>query len=346
MKSIWSHFGRDDGCYYHRILLPARFLAPRLQVHGIHLTLGRELSWKSRHDALIFHGLDAGRNTSALGHFRLNGSQFVWSIDDDYLNVPDWSPAKPSDMERGHWQTALSLADIIHVSTPALVDRVKQHTNTNFDAPIRVLPNLMDADPVLYRRRERGDGTVRILWFGSMTHQGDLALVEDAVAAMCKHYGRAVEFIFWGLCPEQLARDYLHKGVEEIPWVDLRDFHKQLTELSPDIMICPLADIPFNHCKSSIKILEGMLAHAAVIASSVGEYAPDKLGATPDEHLLYANSNAEWANALTTLIESPEIRQEVAAAGQEFAYRNWTWQHAGARIAQWEAAFLEIAGVN
>jgi hypothetical protein len=107
----------------------------------------------------------------------------------------------------------------------------------------------------------------RVGWAGSPTHAGDLALVLDVVKATA----REVDWVFMGMCPEEI-RPYVR---EFHPPVKLPDYPAKLASLNLDLAIAPLEDIPFNHGKSHLRLLEYGVLGYPVICSDLTPYRGD-----------------------------------------------------------------------
>ncbi len=73
------------------------------------------------------------------------------------------------------------------------------------------------------------------------------------------------------------------------------------------------------------KILEAWAAGRAVVSTSIGA---EGLGACDGEHLLIADGPAAFANAISALLESPELRAKLGAAGRALYLDRYTWQSA------------------
>jgi len=74
-----------------------------------------------------------------------------------------------------------------------------------------------------------------------------------------------------------------------------------------------------------IKILEAWAAGTPVVSTSLGA---EGLECRDGEHLLIANQPERFANAVASLLESPQERMRIGAAGRELYEQNYTWNAA------------------
>jgi glycosyltransferase involved in cell wall biosynthesis len=74
-----------------------------------------------------------------------------------------------------------------------------------------------------------------------------------------------------------------------------------------------------------VKILEAWAAGTAVVSTSLGAAG---LGCRHPEHLLLADDPASFAEAVSTLLDSPEVRRQIGTAGRKFYEERFTWQAA------------------
>jgi glycosyltransferase involved in cell wall biosynthesis len=82
------------------------------------------------------------------------------------------------------------------------------------------------------------------------------------------------------------------------------------------------------------KIIEAWAAGTPVISTTIGA---EGLGATPGEHLLIADSPADFAAATTSVLNDQPLADRLAAAGRRLYESKFTWPSA------WR--ILEAAGL-
>jgi glycosyltransferase involved in cell wall biosynthesis len=104
-----------------------------------------------------------------------------------------------------------------------------------------------------------------------------------------------------------------------------------------DIGIMPLSDTPWARGKCGYKLIQYMACGLPVVASPVG------VNAEIVEHGVngfLATTEAEWSEALATLLRDPALRQRMGAAGRRKVEEHYSLQVWGPRVA---ALLLDVA---
>lgn len=236
---------------------------------------------------------------------RLKGTtRLIYLLDDLVTELP---PRHPSARRAGgltarHLADSLAGIDLLVVSTPALAER--------FDAApctVRVVENALPdevwlglaAQPAAPRNGKR----LRFGWAGAQQHETDLRMLKPVVRATRKQ----VDWVFFGMCP-----DYLRPFASTVvPPVAFRDYPRALAEADIDVAVAPLADHPFNRCKSALKLLEFGALGIPVIASDLPPYRDAPVRRVD-------NSPGAWTDAIQSYADDPAA---VAADGQTL--RRW-----------------------
>jgi hypothetical protein len=189
----------------------------------------------------------------------------VVDYDDYLLGVPEHNRYhKIMDIASNdyvtHVKTALSIANMVWVSTDELKEKLSRY-NTS----IYVIKNAFDN--YLYREVKQFNNTKTILWRGSSTHEIDLELFKPQIIELIKE-NPDFKFIFlidkffnWLLDVKNN-----HKNVELIKAVPVFEYYYKLEQIRPSAVIVPLEDIPFNRCKSDIASLEAISVGALCVA--------------------------------------------------------------------------------
>jgi glycosyltransferase involved in cell wall biosynthesis len=79
-----------------------------------------------------------------------------------------------------------------------------------------------------------------------------------------------------------------------------------------------------------VKIVEAMAAGRAVISTPLG--CEGLAGLEPGRHLLVAEEPGAFADGAVRLLEQPELRERLAAAGRELAERSYDWRPLGDQL--------------
>jgi len=121
-----------------------------------------------------------------------------------------------------------------------------------------------------------------------------------------------------------------HERYRHVERVDFFDLPPKLAEY--DIGLAPIADIPFNHARSNIKVKEYAALGRPWLASPVGPYAP--LGEKQGGRLV---ADDGWADALGRLVAKPRERRKLAKRA-----RSWGRAQAiSANAGLWEDALRD-----
>jgi GT2 family glycosyltransferase/glycosyltransferase involved in cell wall biosynthesis len=264
---------------------------------------------------------------------RAQGKRIVFEIDDVLWDIPADHPAAAKYRHaREPILRAIGDAGVVTTTAEPLAQRLRLlNPNTH------VLPNCLDEhlwsftltpDPSPPGRGEK----VTIAYLGGGTHAPDLEMITPALLEVGTRFQDRVAFVFFGDAPPSALAAL--PNVKHLPHQpDYAQFAEQLRAQAWDIAIAPLRDTPFNRCKSAVKFLEYTATGAAVVCSDVAPYrAIVEHGVNS---LLASNAN-EWVEALTQLIQRPDLRQRIAAAAQQTAREHGQLsQHAH----QWRDAF-------
>lgn len=355
-KTLYFFYPHDGACNFHRVLQPARFCHDRYDKDW-HFAVGPGPA--HGHEVYYFSGLPNVRDAQAtlleIQYLRRKGAKFVWSVDDDWLSIPDWNPAKPGDIGLSCYDIIKELADWIVVSTPYLA-------STFHDIKDKVLtaPNLLDLSmfpDVLSEEYDTHDGQkakayrievkipVRIVWSGSETHKGDVDEITKPLAQFMGEYcgygndSKAV-VIFQGMMPnEEITRKYLHKGLFYQAMVPFASYQSTINSLQPHAYLAPLSKIPFNRGKSNLRVMEGWALCAPSVATDWGEYSYIRDGVDG----LVCNSPNDFYNNLVKITTQHEYRVNLASHGRMRVEMQYSWQREQCRQ-EWYNTFDKILG--
>ena len=244
----------------------------------------------------------------------------VMDMDDDLLALPIHHPDRVK-LNYAKAQipilTGMVKAKALTVTTPYLADQLRKY-NTN----IFILPNFLDDSLWEFNAPQVepiGD-KIRIFYMGTVTHVPDLEMLKPAYRALAMKYPGRLEFMFYGAnleFEENLPATITNCQSETFVFAD---YVKIALAQKANIAIAPLEDIPYNHCKSSIKYFEYTAMGLPGVYSRVTPYTSviveGKNGFT-------ASSIHEWIDALSQLIENPHLREKITLAAQETVRRDW-----------------------
>jgi glycosyltransferase involved in cell wall biosynthesis len=290
----------EYACARLRLLGPAEALGGQVTVRWAARSNGRDYAISQEAmdgaDLIIFQRYFPMQGTWPLVEEALgSGIPVVYETDDNFLAVPEdhplrerLGPVEPFARE------LLARAFCVTVATAEL-----KRAFAGLARRVEVLPNLVDES--LWA----GPGPVdqeplKVVFAGTPTHGADLGQVAEGLAQVARRHPDKVRFIMLG-CGEVpgLAAETLGFSF------DYPDYAARLAGLRPDIGLAPLADNPFNRCKSAVKWLEYSALGAPGIYADLPPYGPVKhevnglkAGAEP----------GQWAQALERLVLDREFR--------------------------------------
>jgi GT2 family glycosyltransferase/2-polyprenyl-3-methyl-5-hydroxy-6-metoxy-1,4-benzoquinol methylase len=323
---VLAHSADRFGCGEYRIIAPMRALNEGGRVMGYetggYLT-APEL-FRMEPDAIVLQRQVDPHQLELMKRYIRHSKAFrIYEIDDLITNIPIKSIRKKHFVEQKdlhkRFRKALSLCDRFVVSTDYLAEQYQ-----GYNADIVVVPNYIERALWGQHRPNRRHGVKpRVGWAGSISHDGDLAVIFDVVKATAKE----VDWVFMGMCPEAI-RPYV---VEFNPGVHLDDYPATLASLDLDLAVAPLEDVPFNHGKSHLRLLEYGVLGYPVICTDITPYRGDY----PVTRV--SNRFKDWVDAIRSHVAD---RDELARRGDElrdYINANWILED---NLDVWEKAWL------
>lgn len=205
--------------------------------------------------------------------------------------------------------------------SPALASYIK---NVIGQPNVYVFPNtVVPEDYPEFPLLPAPDGEVRILWQGGMSHFIDWYPLREAIAEVMKRYPKA-KLVVWGEKFDWITDVIPAAQLEFYQWTQYPAYKLHRGLFRADINLCPLANNPFNACKSPIKWYEGSIwsRPEATLAADVAPYREIKDGETG---LLYKNET-EFVQKLSKLIEDEQLRLRLGHAAKKWILENRTPQ--------------------
>lgn len=270
----------------------------------------------------------AGATEAIFGQARRRGLPVVFHIDDDLMDLPVTAGVEryrsARHPRRAHVQhRAMSDADLVMAATPALADALARRLG---HARIGWLENGTAGVPA--PRRARHVGPVVVGYMGSASHDADLRMIAPALNALMER-GADIRLELFGSIARQPAAHLLpgqvvrHDPVEG----DYAAFRRHLAGLGWDVGLAPLADGPYNRCKTATKWAEYAEAGMAVLASDMPVYAP----IIAADAAWPAGPDA-WGPALERLLGSAELRAQLVRGADALLAGRYGWDRLEASV--------------
>ena len=184
---------------------------------------------------------------------------------------------------------------------------------------VEVLPSVVDV-PSYRHPRPQGRTPPVIGWMGTPSTAHNLQLIAGPLAAMQARHGAAVRVVARGQIPIDGV------SVDCVDWAEDR----QAADLAGfDIGVMPLFGTPFDQGKCGYKIVQYMAAGLPVVASAV---SANRDIVEPGVTGFLADTDAEWTQALETLIADRALRERMGRAGYERALAHYSTEAVGERL--------------
>ncbi len=264
-------------------------------------------------DVFVLHRefADYAIRCNAVAAARALGKPIVFELDDLLINVPESNPNhRYCTSIRSNVLSMLCEADFVTVTTEPL-RRYLEEAEPMAKGKTYVLPNYINLDIWDGAKPPPPESPKPFVigWFGTATHDEDLAIIKPAIVELARKYRDRLIFKFWG---------YLPKDLEGIPGVqlvrgsqpDLRLHARDVVNSRIDLALAPLMDHPFNHAKSDLKWLEYSICYIPAIYSTLSPYtASVKHGETG---WLADNRPELWVEAIESLMRDDDLRRKIA----------------------------------
>lgn len=318
-------------------------------------------------DAIVLprlgYPVDQGQQMRAFLHtLKRAGNVLIYEADDDIFSpsiVKQHAAGlhRETDLEtleawRMNRIDVLRRCDGATVSTQRLATVVRQFVPESF--PIHVVPNFIDWQwwQRIKSVSQRWIPPLTIGWAGGGRPDADLADMAWAwgevakarpdvrfVVAGCRMDGEGA-YRQPSIAATPWARQILDFVPEDrtvaLPWFSITEY--PLALLNMDIGCCPIADTPFNRCKTAVKWMEFTAAGAAVVASArpLNVYR-SVMDGLPSNFL--CSTREEWRDSLLELVNDAILRDLCVQEQEERVLREHTLEK---NVLRWPAAWHSI----
>jgi glycosyltransferase involved in cell wall biosynthesis len=342
-------YRQQDGCFYWRVAAPCQMLFARgypVLWMNIEDDRAEVIARQSEVVVMTRFGYQPGDWLGGLrwlAQRRAQGNTLIYETDDDIFSdaflaqARVMAPDRPAALLREdarYRRKTLQACDGVVVSTPRLATLIRSYT----DRPVLVVPNAIDWEgfrgPWAQTRPPfaREHGAVVIGWAGGKREAGDLLPLAAAWRRIAARYPETC-FVVAGWLAPCLLEAVPRERLAACDWLPVAVYPRAYAGW--DIGCAPLEDKPFNHMKSTCKILEYGAAEAAVVAS------PTVYGGTLRDGRdgLIAETADEWEAALARLVEDAALRRRLVRAWGRRVEREFSL---AGQLARWPAAWQAI----
>lgn len=254
------------------------------------------------------------------------GGRLVVDHDDNYRDIPPWNPAvkafRPGQEARRLADLTLRAAELNTFSTEALAEVLGKDSRAYTIYHNHIDPQDWVGHPTCPDRPH--DSALRIFYGGAAGHYGDVDVMREALENFLRTYNKPVRLIVFGTATQWMHELHRWKpGLAVVQaWVPFVDYPKAVAWGGFDMAVVPLANHPFNTCKSTIKALETAIQGIPTIISKVPPY--DQL--PTDSFLRVDNTFEDWSEALELLAGDRGLRETLRSRAQEWV-KEWYPEH-------------------
>ena len=311
---------KNDGCSYHRVMLPLGYLPIPKEDKLITNVLSDDV-FSRGWDIVWFNRGVYDRPAEQMADLRKkHGFKLVVDMDDWWELDPFHIGYDAYKLEYGKLTIAnIEVADLVTCTHERLAEKISRY-NKNVHVVRPALPYGegqfdVNCDP---------SEVTRVVYCGSLTHQKDVDLLRFPMQRVQgdKSLRDKLHMVFSGYTDDPgykpIADRMLHAftcGLK-IPG-EIRG-HREVHEYmnlyeDTDISMIPLIATEFNSMKSCLKVLEAACSDNAVIVSKVDPY----LG-FPKDTVCYVEGQSDWYGYLKTLSKFPGERKRLATKLRQY----------------------------
>ena len=338
----WDGKWHPGGCAYYRQMLP-------MNAAGPHAMFGRP-AWSAQHgygvnyadgwaqfgfDTVVLKMIMARWTPEQMRQAQALGQRIIVDIDDAYDHLHEANrayestdPAKNKLHNRKYLRAVIDQADVLTVSTPFLYEYYKEQGVRD----VRMVRN--GINPNQFKPRKVKNRKPVIGWAGATGwRSNDMEVLEGWLGdwleerdLMFHHAGDEPMFPKFADLAKIPPHRITTSGMQPLP--------QYASMLTFDIGIVPLADIPFNEAKSTIKGLEYAASGIPWVASDMPEYrrlVDMGVGRV-------ASSPEQWQAHLSELLDY-SIRKREAARNRHKVLQHHTIIE---RAVEWAELFADV----
>lgn len=248
----------------------------------------------------------------ALGLAHASRAGVIYDCDDNFLaidrDMPIVGAYYSSPSVRRRFVRLLAGTDVVTASSEVLADVLRE-----FAVDVRVLPNCVDFTLMGTDERSEASSTLVIGYAGMVTHAPDFECVAPALRRALDDGRGAVHLQFFGFVPEMLVGQP-NVGFE--PYTDdYAGFMHTLSHVDWSFGIAPLADSPFNRCKTDNKYREYGACRIPAIYSDCPVYS--RSVADGWNGLLVPHTEQGWYTGIRRMMDDAKLRAKLAGAAHD-----------------------------
>ncbi len=269
--------------------------------------------------------------------FNVDDLIFDDTVIECYPNYNTWTVSQYNQVKKDieAYKNTIFNCDAAFVSSNYLVKKIKPFVEETFMFPCLISEKQFERADKINKTKRKDKKTIDICYLsGTPSHNNDFPSAENAVHKILKKYPQTRLVLVGPLKLSDKFDDVKSQIVryDLMPYLDLLDFTAKM-----DINVAPLmVDNDFNKAKTALKFVEAAIVKVPTVASPIPSYCEcidnGKTG-------FIAADDDEWFGALSQLVESRQLRQEIAEQAYEYAFQHY---YIGNRIDEIVAAYKKI----
>lgn len=204
----------------------------------------------------------------------------------------------------------MSKVDLVTVTTEKLKEYAEQYNDN-----VIVLPNSINLDN-WWKLDLKKKKTIRVGWAGGSSHYEDWYSIKEPLNKLMREF----QFELWMIghsFPGVIDDDNKHL-LKTTGWMPFKGHSYRLMCLDLDIAIIPLADLPFNHYKSSVKWYEMSAIEVPSVVANILPYSKDINKSTAFGY----STPKEFEKALRIALTKPQARKKIGINARKWVESN------------------------
>ncbi len=182
---------------------------------------------------------------------------------------------------------------------------------------VEIIPNGIDFD---YFKPIKKSKKFDLGFIGNMGYlpnvDAAMNLINDILPTYQRLYEQDLSVLLAGARPHNKVKNLAGQHVDVSGWVDdIREAYS-----SCKILVAPL----YNGTGQQNKILEAMAMGTPCITTSEVNAA---IGAKPEQHILIANNQGEFAKAIYRLLDDPQLYDSISKESRAFIIKEYSWDN-------------------
>jgi|TARA_R100000935_G_scaffold57753_1_gene92484 glycosyltransferase involved in cell wall biosynthesis len=220
----------------------------------------------------------------------------------------------------------MAASDLVVAGNPYLAD----HARRASESRVEIVPTVIDLDTYEIRAEAVTKDKLRVGWIGTpQTWQALAHPVHKVLDPVLEKKNALFVAVGAGMQSETAGT------LKILPWAE--ETEVALIQ-SMDIGVMPLPNTPWARGKCGYKLIQYMACGLPVVASPVGvnrDIVEDGVNG------FLAENNDEWHTAIKKLLDDPDLRRRMGAAGRKKVEEQYSLQVWGPRVAQMLRSVVE-----